>query len=61
MADASLTYYSPEDAWEASIFVNNFTDEESLTYSYDITGFGNYTIQVFGPPRWVGGKFKYNF
>ena len=61
VADASLTYYSSEDAWEASIFVNNFTDEESLTYSYDITGFGNYTIQVFGPPRWVGGKFKYNF
>ncbi len=59
--DAKLSYFSRDDVWEVSVFVNNFTDEEALTYSYDITGFGNYTIQVFGPPRWAGAKFKYNF
>ena len=61
IADASLTYYSPSEALEVSLFVHNFTDEEPLTYSYDITGFGNYTIQTFGPPRWVGGRVKYSF
>jgi iron complex outermembrane receptor protein len=61
LLDAKLSYFSPDDVWEVSIFVNNLTDEEALTYSYDITGFGNYTIQVFGPPRWAGAKFKYNF
>ncbi len=60
IADASLTYYSPSEALEVSLFVHNFTDGEPLTYSYDITGFGNYTIQTFGPPRWVGGKVKYS-
>ena len=61
IADASLTYYSPSESLEVSLFVHNFTDEEPLTYSYDITGFGNYTIQTFGPPRWVGGRVKYSF
>ena len=61
IADASLTYYSPSEALEVSLFVHNFTDEEPLTYSYDITGFGNYTIQTFGPPRWIGGRVKYSF
>ena len=61
LVDARLTYSSPGDAWEASLFVNNLTDERSLTYSYDITGFGFYTIQVFGPPRWVGATFRYRF
>jgi iron complex outermembrane receptor protein len=61
LVDAKVTYFSADDAWELSVFVNNLTDEEPLTYSYDITGFGNYTIQVYGPPRWAGVKFKYNF
>lgn len=59
--DAKLSYVSRDDVWEVSVFVNNFTDEEPLTYCYDITNYGNYTIQVFGPPRWAGAKFKYNF
>ncbi len=61
LVDAKLTYNAPDDSWEASIFVDNLTDERALTYSYDITGFGNYTIQVFGPPRWVGANVKYRF
>jgi iron complex outermembrane recepter protein len=59
--DAKLSYFSRDDVWEVSLFVNNFTDEDALTYCYDITNYGNYTIQVFGPPRWAGAKFKYNF
>ncbi len=61
LVDAKLSYVSPEDNWDASVFVNNLTDERSLTYSYDITGFGFYTIQVFGPPRWAGATLRYRF
>jgi iron complex outermembrane receptor protein len=60
LVDASVSY-SPCDAWELTVFVNNLTDEEALTYSYDISSFGKYTIQVFGPPRWAGAKLKMNF
>lgn len=61
LVDFKLSYYSPNDNWEASLFANNLFDERALTYSYDISGFGNYTIQTFGPPRWVGVNVKFNF
>ena len=59
--DTKLAFHGPDDRWEASLFVHNITDERALTYSYDISGFGNYTIQVFGPPRWLGGNVTYRF
>ena len=60
LVDASLSY-APSDKWEITVFVNNVTDEEALNYSYDISSYGKYTIQVFGPPRWAGAKLKVNF
>jgi iron complex outermembrane receptor protein len=60
LVDASMSY-APGDTWEFTVFVNNLTDEEALTYSYDISAYGKYTIQVFGPPRWAGAKLKMNF
>jgi len=58
MVNAGVQYVGQEDKWEVGITVNNLTDEEALTYTYDIVG---YTIQVFAPPRWVSANFKYNF
>jgi outer membrane receptor protein involved in Fe transport len=60
LVDASVSY-APNDTWELTAFVNNLTDEEALTYSYDISAYGKYTIQVFGPPRWAGAKLTMNF
>lgn len=57
--DANVSWISPEGDWEASVFVNNLTDAEPLSFGFDITGFGNNTIQTYGPPRWVGAKVKY--
>ncbi len=37
------------------VFANNLFDERPVTYSYDISGFGNYTIFVVGPPA-LGGS-----
>ncbi len=58
MVNGDLTYSPDSGKWEIGAFVNNLTDTEALTYTYDIVG---YTIQVFAPPRWAGAKFKYNF
>ena len=60
LVDASLSY-APSDKWEITVFVNNVTDEEALNYSYDISSYGKYTIQVYGPPRWAGARLKMNF
>lgn len=58
LVNADLIFYSPNDKFEVSVFVNNLTDAEPLTYTYDILG---YTIQTYGPPRWAGAKVKVNF
>lgn len=56
--NAGMQYVSADDTWEVGVSVNNLTDKEILTYTYDIVG---YTIQVFAPPRWVSATFKYHF
>ena len=61
LADFRLSYFDADDQWEASLFVNNVFDERPVTYGYDISDFGNYSIYVVGPPRWAGVNFKYNF
>ncbi|MEH6550177.1 MAG: TonB-dependent receptor [Pseudomonadales bacterium] len=61
LTDLRLSYFGAEEKWEASVFVNNVTNEEPVTYGYDISSFGNYSIYVIGPPRWAGVNFKYNF
>jgi iron complex outermembrane receptor protein len=53
--------YLSDDKWEASVFVNNVFDEEAVTFGYDLSDFGNYSIYVVNPPRWAGVNFKYNW
>ena len=55
-----LSYFSGE-TWEASLFVNNVFDKEAVTFGYDLSDFGNYSIYVVNPPRWAGVNFKYNW
>lgn len=61
LTDLRLTWFAANEKWEASLFTNNVTDERPVTYGYDITGFGNYSIYVVGPPRWAGATLTYNF
>jgi iron complex outermembrane receptor protein len=60
LLDASISY-APSDRMEFTVFMNNITDKEALTYSYDISAYGRYTIQVYGPPRWVGARMRLSF
>jgi iron complex outermembrane receptor protein len=59
LTNFKLSYYSADDTWEASAFVNNVFDKEAVTFGYDISDFGNYSIYVVNPPRWAGVHFKY--
>ncbi len=53
--------YLSDDKWEASVFVNNVFDEEAVTFGYDLSDFGNYSIYVVNPRRWAGVNFKDNW
>jgi iron complex outermembrane receptor protein len=56
-----LSYFSADESWETSLFVNNVFDKEAVTFGYDLSDFGNYSIYVVNPPRWAGVNFKYNW
>ncbi|MFT7525494.1 MAG: iron complex outermembrane receptor protein [Arenicella sp.] len=58
MVNAGVQYADADGKWEVGLNVSNLSDEQALTYTYDIVG---YTIQVFAPPRRVSASFKYNF
>ena len=61
LTNLRLSYYSADDRWEASLFVNNVFDKEAVTFGFDVSDFGNYSIYVVNPPRWAGLNFKYNW
>lgn len=50
-----------DDQFEIAAFVNNVFDTEYRVYSFDFTGPAGLNQEFFGPPRWVGASFTYNF
>lgn len=55
-----VSYSSAGDRWELAAFVDNITDEEYLSYTFDFTGFFGFNQQAYGKPRWAGVSFQYN-
>lgn len=60
-AKASYVADHGDNSWEVSIFAKNFGDEEYKTYAFDLGAFFGYTLEVYGPPRWVGAQFQYRW
>ncbi|HEY4645496.1 MAG TPA: hypothetical protein VIH25_04370, partial [Steroidobacteraceae bacterium] len=55
-----VSYASGDERWELAAFVNNITDEEYLSYTFDFTGLFGFNQQAYGAPRWAGVSFQYN-
>jgi iron complex outermembrane recepter protein len=47
--------------WEVAAWLDNFTNEEYLVYTFDFTGTFGFNQQAWGRPRWGGVSFRYNF
>ncbi|WP_354694308.1 TonB-dependent receptor [Elongatibacter sediminis] len=58
--NARLTYYSQDDTWSVSAFVNNLFEEEYRVYSFDVTNLFGFNQVAYGRPRWAGVSFRYN-
>lgn len=56
-----FSYASEDGDWELAAFVNNVTDEEYLSYTFDFTATFGFNQQAYGQPRWAGVSFRYNF
>jgi iron complex outermembrane receptor protein len=61
VANTSLTYTHCDGDWQASVFVDNFTDEEYLVQTFDLSTVFGMTEQYYGRPRWWGVSLRYNF
>ena len=61
VANARLSWASPDDKWEVAVFANNITDENYIVQSFDLAGFFGWTEEYYDRPRWVGGSVNYNF
>jgi iron complex outermembrane receptor protein len=55
-----VSYAGQDDRWELAAFVNNITDEEYLSYTFDFTNTFGFNQQSYGAPRWYGVSFQYN-
>ncbi len=55
------TYRPENDRWEVAAFVDNVTNEEYLSYTFDFTGLFGFNQQAYGKPRWAGLSFRYKF
>ena len=61
VANLRASYEPDSERWQLDAFVNNVTDEEYLTYTFDFTGTFGFNQQAYGAPRWAGVSFRYNF
>jgi iron complex outermembrane receptor protein len=61
VANASISFTSPEEHWSGSVFVKNFTDEDYRSYAFDSSGFFGSIEDVPGPERWVGANVRYRW
>jgi len=60
IANARVTYTGNNNAWSASIFVNNITGTDYRTYGIDLANLG-FGLDVLGLERWAGANVKINF
>jgi len=62
LLNTRLSFTTPNERWEASVFARNVLDDARQIYAFDITFPGNGLVeQTFAPPRWIGGSVQLNF
>jgi iron complex outermembrane receptor protein len=63
VANARVSYRTADDRIEVAAHVSNFTDEEYLVQTFDLSGpdYFGMTEQYYGRPRWWGVSLRYNF
>ncbi|WP_019529321.1 TonB-dependent receptor [Dasania marina] len=50
-----------QENWDIAAFVKNAGDKEYRTYAFDLAEFFGYSLEIYGPPRWVGVQAQYRF
>ena len=59
--NASLSWYSADERWEVTGFVDNFSDTRNVVIGFELATFCGCDEQSVGWPRTYGIKLRYNY
>ena len=60
-ANVRLTYTSPDERWNAALWVDNVTDEDVLIQRLSLVGLLGSSASIFDKPRWWGVSLGYRW
>ncbi len=60
VANASVSLTSPDERWQGSLWVKNFTNTKYLVYNLDL-GLAGFVEQMYAPPRQFGATLRFGF
>jgi len=60
VGNASVSLTSPDERWQASLWVKNFTDSKYKVYDLDL-GLLGFVEQMYAPPRQFGATVRFGF
>jgi iron complex outermembrane recepter protein len=58
VGNASVSLTSPDERWQGSLWVKNFTNSKYKVYNLDL-GLLGFVEQMYAPPRQVGGTLRF--
>ena len=65
IGNASVSLTSPDERWQGTLWVKNFTNTKYLVYNLDLgVAFGDgtgFTEQMYAPPRQFGATLRFGF
>ena len=59
--NASLSWYSADERWEVTGFIDNFSDTRNQNIGFELAAICGCDEQSFGWPRTYGVKLRYNY
>ena len=59
--NASLSWYSADERWEVTGFIDNFSDSRNQNIGFELAAICGCDEQSFGWPRTYGVKLRYNY
>ena len=59
--NASLSWYSADESWEVTGFIDNFSDSRNQNIGFELASICGCDEQSFGWPRTYGVKLRYNY
>ncbi len=61
LLNARVSWFSPDERWEATVFAENLTDENYVHTGFDLATLCGCAEEAYGKPRWYGAQVRLNW